>query len=343
MRDYQLKPHDAAPQGTVTFEIIGNGAKKIAASNGTKPAKPKPQLPRGRQKGSTSKGWTTATKRTVRERLEENRESFQSLAHLTVGEGFPRDPRKLKLLAEKLTRWLRKNFPLYFWVIEFSERSHAPHFHVPLTEKVTPKKRAHFEQYWRSVSENGILTWDPRPDEPIITIARYAAKSHTKENPDWFMVAPFRPFRTNIPKKERERVTVPIADAEKAGLLKYQFTHDGKTKLGQYLAEKAETSELCHIHGTPDNHDTPPAPNSPDNHDIGAKALPPDNHDIPAPQAVPSSLDNHDIAPTSYTLPTRAKLMANSCYTCWHRSGIYLSKLGEQCDRCGETWRPATD
>lgn len=316
-RNYTL--HASPIREKVTFEVIGGGLKRVSGALPASGQGRASNLSKGRQKGSRCKGWTVSTRRTCREILEENKGHFQSFAHLRFRPGAMHDSVLLREVSKKLSRWFRKHVEgSYFWVLEFMPRSNDPHFHVGITAKSDTVFREKLEKYWFKISEGGELTLNQRSDDMQEAIAKYLAKSATKENPDWFAAKPFRPYANNLPKKKRERIEVDASIAQAAGVTKYRFTHDGKEMLEKAMAAVGsdKVSPLADIHGEPDNED---------NQEEGRNA------------------DNGDILPPAYIYPSEEELMKKACKHCWCKRMQYVPRQGRDCPMCGELWEPSID
>jgi len=240
------------------------------------------------------------------------------MAHLRFRSGNTHDPELLNKVRIKLSRWLRAHVDgYYFWAIEFMPRSTDPHFHVGITQEPEELFLEEFKSYWLKISGGGELTSGEKPGEDQMAIGRYLAKSRTKENPDWFNASPFKPYATNLPKKQRRRIEVDLCIAEAAGLTKHRFTHDGSTKLKEAMAGAGFgcVSPFRDIHEKPDNGDTC---------EDGKRS------------------DNGDIQITAYVPSTEAERMKRACATCWFKRLKYVPRQGEICPKCGFLWTPAT-
>lgn len=372
MKDYKLKPQQGDTGDTVTFGIVGGDS--LLRMPGKTGFHGGGHFGGGRPKGAKGRVISISSKRSNRLSLWDHHDKWKQAIHLCYPHGAMRYPAKMRKHVSRLTRWLSTNFPgeYWQWVTEFQFYTLDPHFHVAISHVLTPEKQAKLVRLWVKWTGCDDVQFGSKTGADNEAIARYLAKSRTKDLPAWFAEHPdaFKTWGRNTPTvRNRPTVTVPREIAESAGLMGYRYTHAGVellAKAGITVAIQAaddgagmpivslETSRNTNIPlggvnsgdcGTPVGLASDSVPRI-DTKGFGGGSRLPLGGGGGTRQLVPALSTHPTNHFTNPHLPhSESELQALACPICWTRWGKFISRLpgAAVCDRCGYAFPTAPD
>ena len=210
--DYKLDTPPAVDTSIVTIEVHGKSTLIVP----TKTGKTFPNLTRaGAGRGKTCRGWTPASRRALRVRLEDHEAEFKAHLCFKFPNGSGQDCRRLKGIQDKLFRWIGLHLDChYIRKVEFSEYETSLHWHVALN--IDPEADQHRKLSAYCSQFDLVATVGTKDPE---TVARYLEKKRQTENPEWFAKDAFKPWHCTFPKPVVEAVVVDREAALQAGAI----------------------------------------------------------------------------------------------------------------------------